>query len=605
VALSFACNWRSTVMDGTMADAQPQGSDAAPLTAAPPTLTPPIDDLLAATPLFARVFRHSPVSIIILAANGRIVAANDAFGQLLGRPPDALVGHTARGLGLLDAGDSERAFAPQPDDPRADIPLQQRSPDGRVRHFIASSQPITIGGEAHVVSYIRDVSELNRLSDALTQSEERFRLFFENAPLALVVSDAATGQIVDVNTTACRQYDYSRADFLNVPAEQLAPLVAAAAGLAQHTTAAGRSLDVDTTTFSFDLADRHLQMNALLDVTEQTATAQALRDSEERFRIVAEVSNDGLWDWDLTGDRVWRNNRLQLYGQFPYGPDHPWATRIHPDDLQQGIDDFTHAVDAHQPGWTSEYRVQRADDSWATVLQRGFILYEGDQPVRALGATMDITAPLQLAEAEAQAVLAERERLARDLHDSVTQSLYSVSLLAEAARRRALEEQEPAAAEFIGRLGSLAHQALRQMRLLVYELRPAVLDTEGLAGALRHRLDAVEKRAGIKVNLVIRGERPIPTHLQGEMYRIAHEALNNALAHAGATAVTVRLDTLSNPILLEVIDNGRGFDSSASTFGRGLPTMRERCARLGGDLTIDSAAGRGTTLRLFLPLTAP
>ena len=579
----------------------PHRTDAPSFAAASPTPSP-VDRLLAATPLFARVFRHSPVGMVIVAPDGRIAAANDAFSQLLGQPPAALIGRTTLNLGLRHAG-NELPFAPRPDDPRADVPLRLRDGDGRIRHFIASVQPLTIGSEPYAVSYIQDVSELNRLSHALAQSEERFRLFFENAPLALVVSDAATGQIVDVNTTACRQYGYSRADFLTAPAEQLAPLVAAKPGVAQHTTATGHLLDVETTPFFFDLADRSLQMNALLDVTEQTTTTRALRDSEERFRIVAQVSNDGLWDRDLSSDCLWCNNGRRLYGQFPYDPAHPWAARIHPDDLQQGIADFVHALEARQPGWTSEYRVLRSDGSWANVLQRGFILYDGEQPVRALGATVDITAPLQLAEAEAQAVAAERQRLARDLHDSVTQSLYSVSLLAEAARRHALQGQEPAAADFIGRLGSLAQQALRQMRLLVYELRPAVLDTEGLAGALRHRLEAVERRAGIQVNLVIRGERTIPTLLQGEIYRVAHEALNNALTHAAATAITVRLDTLGNPILLEVIDNGRGFNSSAPSLGRGLPTMRRRSEQLGGELAIHSTT-RGTTVRLSLPLLA-
>ncbi len=564
--------------------------------------TSPTDDLLAATPLFARVFRHSPVGMIIATPDGRIAAANDAFGQMLGLPPATLVGRTLSEVGLIDAGDEERRLSATPTDHRADVPLRLRAADGRLRHFIASIQPIDIGGAPYVVSMFQDLSELNRLSDALAQSEARFRLFFENAPLALIVSDAATGQIVDVNPAACRQYGYSRAEFLNLPAEQLAPLVTAEAGLGQHATANGRPIDVETTTFSFELSDRRLHMNALLDVTEQTAAADALRHSEERFRIVAQVANDGLWDWDLTTGRVWRNNGIQLYGQYPYDPTHPWMARIHPDDLQQGLDDFNRAVGTRQPGWSSEYRVRRADGTWGNVLQRGVILYEGDRPVRALGATVDITAPLQLAEAEAQAVVAERQRLVRDLHDSVTQSLYSVSLLAEAARRHATEEHDTAAAEFIGRLGSLAHQALLQMRLLVYELRPAVLDTEGLVGALRHRLDAVEKRAGIQVNLIIRGERTIPTRLQGEMYRIAHEALNNALKHAAATAITVRLDTLSDPTLLEVIDNGRGFDSNAVHDGLGLPMMRERSARIGGDLTIQSTAAQGTNLRLTVLL---
>lgn len=139
------------------------------------------------------------------------------------------------------------------------------------------------------------------------------------------------------------------------------------------------------------------------------------------------------------------------------------------------------------------------------------------------------------------------------------------------------------------------------MRLLVYELRPAVFAGEGLIGALRHRLDSVEKRAGIVVNVVVRGERSVPASLQGQMYTIAHEALNNALKHAAATAVTVRLDTLGDNILLEITDNGVGFDPQAPHPGRGLPTMIERSDRLGGDLTILSHAGLGTTVRLIVP----
>ncbi len=568
-----------------MADAagHPQALDTLSFAASHPA--PTTDSLLAATPLFARVFRHSPVGMVIVAPDGGVAAANDALGRMLGLSPPTLIGRPSADLGLRHAMDDLRLFAPQPDDPRTDVPLWRRGRDGRVRHFVASLQTIPIGGETHVVAYLQDVSEFQHLSRALAQSEARFRLFFENAPLALIVSDAATGRIIDVNAAACRQYGYSRADFLNAPSERVVPLLTTSPGVAQHTTASGRPISVETTTFAFDLAGHRLQMNALLDVTEQTAAAMALRDSEERFRIVAQVSNDGLWDYDLTSE-----------------PDHPWLARIHPDDRQQSIDDFTRAVDARRPNWSSEYRALRPDGSWANVLQRGFILYEDERPVRAFGATVDITAPLRLAEAEGQAVLAERQRLARDLHDSVTQSLYSVSLLAEAARRHALEKHEPAAAEFIGRLGSLAHHALRQMRLLVYELRPAVLDAEGLVGALRHRLDAVEKRAGIQVALIVRGERAIPTHLQGQMYRIAHEALNNALSHAAATAITVRIDTLGDPILLEIIDNGRGFDSSVPPYGLGLSTMREQCARMGGDLTILSTAEHGTTVRLVLPL---
>lgn len=561
-------------------------------------------DLLADTPLFARVFHHSPVGMVISDTAGRFVAINEALVNILGWPAASLIGHTPVELGLMAADDFRALLVSMRASNRTDVPLPLLDSERRPHSLLASIQHVEIRGRPHTVTLIQDLSEFDRLRDALAQSEQRFRLFFENAPLALVVSDPATNEIVDVNPAACRQYGYTRAQFMALSADSLPPETDVQPGLAQHTTADGRSLDVEVSTFAFDLAERALNMNALLDVTAQMAATAALRDSERTFRIVAQVSNDDLWEWDLVHDRVWHNSSAQLHDRLPHGPAELWLEDIHPDDQARSLADFEQALADGQSGWTSEYRVRRPDGQWAKLLQRGVILYEDDIPVRVIGATVDITEPLQLAEAEAQATQLERDRLARDLHDSVTQSLYSVSLLAEAARRQAIIGRDAETAEFITRLGSLAHQALRQMRLLVYELRPGVLDQEGLIGALRHRLESVEKRAGIITNLITRGERPVPAHWQGELYRIAHEALNNALKYAAATAVTVRVDTLGDNIVLEILDNGAGFNPNASHPGRGLPMMRERCAQLGGDLTILSTPGLGTTVRLILPPTA-
>ncbi len=562
----------------------------------------PLADLLADTPLFARVFYHSPVGMMVSDSDGRLVAVNTALAHILGRPAASLIGHTPVELGLMTADAYRPLLAHvRAADNRAEVPIQLLGPDGQPRHVLASFQRVEIRGRPHTVSLIQDLSELDRLRDALAQSEQRFRLFFENAPLALVVSDSATNEVVDVNPAACQQYGYSRAEFMALPADSLPLEADAQPGPARHTTVDGRLLNVEINTFAFELADRALNMNALLDVTAQTTATAALRDSERTFRIVAQVSNDSLWEWDLVNNRVWRNDDDRFNGQPLYGPAEPWLADVHPDDRARGLADFEAALAQGRSGWTSEYRLLRPNGQWAKLLQRGVILYEDGYPVRVIGATIDITEPLQLAEAEAQAAQLERDRLARDLHDSVTQSLYSVSLLAEAARRHAIAGQETESAEFITRLGSLAHQALRQMRLLVYELRPGVLDQEGLIGALRHRLESVEKRAGIVTHLVTRGERPVPAHWQGELYRIAHEALNNALKFAAATTVTVRLDTLEHNTLLEIIDDGRGFDPRDSYPGRGLEMMRERSAQLGGDLTILSTPGAGTTVRVILP----
>jgi signal transduction histidine kinase len=140
------------------------------------------------------------------------------------------------------------------------------------------------------------------------------------------------------------------------------------------------------------------------------------------------------------------------------------------------------------------------------------------------------------------------------------------------------------------------------MRLLVYQLRPLVLKREGLAGALQQRLDAVEKRAGVDARLLVGGTIELPTAAEEELYRIAQEALNNALKHAAPTSVTVRISAEERNVVLEVSDDGRGFDpgSISAEGGMGLVSMRERTEKLGGKLDVKSAPGEGTSVFVSL-----
>jgi nitrate/nitrite-specific signal transduction histidine kinase len=198
------------------------------------------------------------------------------------------------------------------------------------------------------------------------------------------------------------------------------------------------------------------------------------------------------------------------------------------------------------------------------------------------------------------ATLEERQRLARELHDSVTQSLYSLTLLAEGGRRLAHTGQLKNAETRFADLWEIARQSLKEMRLLVYELRPPVLEKEGLVGALQRRLDAVEGRAGVEARLLVDRDVALPTAVEEALYRIALEALNNALKHAAATALAVRIRCDGRQIELEVEDNGRGFDPQivARGGGLGLTTMRERAEALGGVLSIRSAPEAGTSVKV-------
>jgi signal transduction histidine kinase len=211
-------------------------------------------------------------------------------------------------------------------------------------------------------------------------------------------------------------------------------------------------------------------------------------------------------------------------------------------------------------------------------------------------------------QAEELAVLQERNRLARELHDSVTQSLHSTTLLAEAGQRVAGSGDIERARGYLIRVGEISQQALREMRLLVYELRPLELRGVGFVGALQHRLDTVERRSGVEVQMSIEEELELPSKIEEELYRIAMEALNNALKHANPTKVTVNLRKEEKPDLscieLTITDDGIGFDPDdrEGEGGLGLVSMRERIQKLGGELTILSEPGEGTKVRACVNL---
>jgi len=207
-------------------------------------------------------------------------------------------------------------------------------------------------------------------------------------------------------------------------------------------------------------------------------------------------------------------------------------------------------------------------------------------------------------QAEQAATLEERQRLARELHDSVTQSLYSLALLAEAGRRMAGDRYQ--VEQVLSRLGETAQQALREMRLMVYEMRPLALQEVGLAAAIQQRLDAVEKRAGIQARMMAEGQRELSPDQEVQLYQIAQEALNNALAHASASQVEVQLNLSELEILMLVKDNGIGFEvaTGARHSGMGLTNMRERAERMGASLTIDSILGKGTSVKVEVPVSS-
>jgi signal transduction histidine kinase len=156
--------------------------------------------------------------------------------------------------------------------------------------------------------------------------------------------------------------------------------------------------------------------------------------------------------------------------------------------------------------------------------------------------------------------------------------------------------------ENVRKLRETAKDALGEMRMLIFELRPPILEAEGLAAALGIRLEAVEGRAGLKVELHVEGEERLQPEVEEGLYRIAVEALNNALRHAQAKCISVSLIFKPGGTLLEIADDGKGFDLDAvqALGGLGLQSMAERAEVIGGVLKIHSQVGHGTRIKVFL-----
>jgi signal transduction histidine kinase len=203
-------------------------------------------------------------------------------------------------------------------------------------------------------------------------------------------------------------------------------------------------------------------------------------------------------------------------------------------------------------------------------------------------------------QARITAVDSERHRMARELHDSVTQTLYSIMLQTDATRLALSAGKIDVLEPRLKRLYEHTREAMAEMRLLIFELRPSILEEAGLVAALEARLEAVEVRSGLKVDLQVVGERRLLPEVEIELFRVAVEGLNNVLKHARARLVLLAVTFDEDTVRLTIQDDGIGFDLDAATRygGYGLGIMAERVQQIGGELRIETAPGAGTALHV-------
>lgn len=358
---------------------------------------------------------------------------------------------------------------------------------------------------------------------------------------------------------------------------------------------------------------------------EREQTLERLQESERRLAEAQQVAQIGSWERDLRTDQVtWSAELYRLFGlPVQEGPItfQIFLHLVFPEDQERIHREVKEVVAQGRP-FNCDYRIRRADGSMRTINDRGSIIRnEEGEPIRLVGTAQDVT-ELRRAEQSLQEYAvrlqalsrrllevqeAERRHLARELHDEFGQILATITLHLHAARGLA----GAAARSRLDECATLLQQAGEHVRSLALELRPSMLDTLGLEASLRWLAENYQQRTGLVVQVVghLSGSQLPPT-LAIACFRVVQEALTNVVRHAEARHVWIDLNQSDSVLELGVRDDGAGFEvattqEQAIQRGRlGLLGMAERVQLFGGSLEIDSAPGRGTRIRISLPLHA-
>jgi PAS domain S-box-containing protein len=317
----------------------------------------------------------------------------------------------------------------------------------------------------------------------------------------------------------------------------------------------------------------------------------------DQYRNVFESSADAIVIVDQDGRIALTNTTAcKLFGYASDGMVGMHVAALAPPELQG--ETVSHFLAVPLTGSAEIRSVGQRRDSTRFHAELRSTTFEYHGVPHVLSMIRDITSRVEAEEA----VLEERQRLSRELHDSVSQALYGIILGAQTAR--AMAERDPTQViEPLDYVVSLAQTGLAEMRALIFALRPEALEQVGLVAALSRRSAALEARHQVRLEVALGEEPNVPLPIKEALFRIAQEAMQNTIKHARATVIHLSLANVAGTLVLHVRDDGIGFDPSGSFPGHlGLQSMRERASEFGGTLELESAVGMGTSITVRVPV---
>jgi PAS domain S-box-containing protein len=336
------------------------------------------------------------------------------------------------------------------------------------------------------------------------------------------------------------------------------------------------------------------------------ASEAKLRASEARYASAVRATNDGVLEWDITQQWIYFSDRWkEILGCKPEElPDTfaAWQEHVHPEDRER-FDKMCRAFFASdETDYSLEYRLRHKDGSYRWILLQALLVRDASgRPLRLTGAHTDITERKQLEQEILRISDREQWRIGQDLHDGLGQQLTALELMCQSLKSDVAEARPDLAAQ-VERLGRGLREAIAQTRSLAHGLTPFMLDAAGLPAALAELVQRTASLGRAECRFVC----PAPVTLRdseaaGHLYRIAQEAVGNALKHAGADEIVVSLSGGEGVVHLEINDDGRGMPKTKKPGpGIGLQVMQHRANAIGAELTVESKRGKGVRVLCLL-----
>jgi PAS domain S-box-containing protein len=587
---------------------------------------------------FSKAFRQSPMAFSLVSAKTHsYLDINETFERILGYTRADAIGKSALELGLwVNPAERDRLNQKlESEGSLRDVECEWRTKDGRILIASVSVELIEIDGEPCFLAVVADVTDRKEIGEKLQASQDRMAGIVASAMDAIIAANHEQ-KIVLFNAAAEKMFGCSTQDAIGNSIERFIPQRFRAAhsehvrrydatgvtnramgivGELWALKANGQEFPIEASISQVEVSGKKLYTVIVRDVTERRLAEEAVRESERRFRLMANTAPVMIWTSGPDKRCDYFNQPWLDFTGRPLAAElgSGWAEGVHPEDLAVCLDTYTKAFDARQP-FEMQYRLRRHDGEYRWIFDAGVPRFGGDHSFAGyIGSCIDIT-DRKLAEEALSAVgrrlmeaqEEERSRIARELHDDINQRL---ALLANG-----LQESEQAISanhdllqeKSLHELWQLTNEIATDIQHISHRLHPSKLRYLGLGTTARDLCREFSAQHQIEVECMV---RDLPENLDDNtslsLFRVVQESLRNVVKHSRARHVKVELICQSSLVQLRVSDDGVGFnpEDEQHKHGLGLVSMRERLRSVGGEFSIWSKPSLGTQVEGRVPAT--